>query len=65
MAHRKTSKTSEKVTPVGDVMPLEELLKMADVTDDDVKRAGRTWRRMAPRGAKRLLDAKPVKRREK
>jgi hypothetical protein len=57
--------TSEKVTPVGDVLPLAELMAMADVTDDDVKRAGRTWRRMAPKKAKRLLDATPVKRKRK
>jgi hypothetical protein len=52
---------SEKVTPAGDPMPLAELMAMANVTDDDVKRAGRTWRRMAPTKAKRLLDAKAQK----
>lgn len=45
---------------LGEPLPLDDLLAMADVTPGDVARAAADWQESAPEDARGLLDAKAV-----
>lgn len=45
--------------PLGRPLSADELEALAEITAEDVQRAGDLWRDGAPRPLKRLLDATP------
>lgn len=45
---------------LGEPLPLDDLLRLADVTPGDVARAAADWQEDAPEWARGLLDAKAV-----
>lgn len=53
--------------PLGDALQWTdaEIESMSQITDKDIELAKRWWEKHAPENAKRLLDAKPTKRRRK
>lgn len=52
--------------PLGDARQWTdaEIEAMSQITDEDIELAKRWWEKHAPDKAKRLLDAKPIKRRK-
>lgn len=60
MAKAKKLKAAAKI--VGEAIDWtdEEIDRMAEITPEDVASAKATYRRLAPKRAKRLLDAKTV-----
>lgn len=48
------------VVDQGDVIPLDELQAMADITPADIARAAADWQETTPLWARGLLDCKPV-----